>query len=163
MFRQLIAEDGHLYIMTNHINMSKLLNELDNANFQVSKILTWVKDNKIMGQYYMSQSEFIVFARPKKGKARRINNCGTSDVIQVANKKTKDINGNNIHDTEKPVELMKTLVGNSIKGSTSKVLDPFMGVGSTGLACLELDCEFVGIELDENYFEIAKTRLESNE
>lgn len=158
LFENLLNDDGHLYIMTNHVNMSSLLVELDNSGFKVSKIITWVKDNKIMGQFYMSQSEFIVFARLKKGKARRINNCGTSDVLHFPNKKTKDENGNNIHDTEKPVEMMKVLVGNSTK-ENSVVIDPFMGVGTTGIACKELGVDFIGIELDENYFNIAKERI----
>lgn len=158
LFAELLNKDGHLYVMTNHINMHELLNELDNSGFKVTKILTWVKDNKIMGRFYMSQSEFIVFARLKDGKARRINNCGTSDVLHFPNKKTKDENGNNIHDTEKPVDLMKVFVGNSIK-ENSVVLDPFMGVGSTGIACKELDVDFIGIELDSEYFEIARERI----
>lgn len=158
LFAKLLNEDGHLYVMTNHINMNSLLNELDNSGFRVTKILTWVKDNKIMGQYYMSQSEFIVFARLKNGKARRINNCGTSDVFMIPNKKTKK-DGKNIHDTEKPVELMQTLVNNS-KKDDSIILDPFMGVGSTGIACVNENVNFVGIELDREYFDFAKDRIE---
>lgn len=43
------------------------------------------------------------------------------------------------------------------KGST--VLDPFMGIGTTGLACIEHQCDFIGIEILEEYFEIAKNRI----
>ena len=41
------------------------------------------------------------------------------------------------------------------------VLDPFMGSGSTGIACIELKREFVGYELDESYYKIAERRLEA--
>lgn len=62
------------------------------------------------------------------------------------------------HPTEKPVELAEYLIKTySNKGDT--VLDFCMGCGSTGVACRRLGREFVGIELDEGYFEIAKERL----
>ena len=72
------------------------------------------------------------------------------------------INGQNLHDTEKPVELMKVLIENS-SIENEVVLDPFMGIGSTGIACKELNRNFIGIELDDKYFEIAKERIENRE
>ena len=109
-----------------------------------------------MGQYYMSQFEYILFFR--KGKGKRINKCGTADILDIPNKKTKDENGKNIHDTEKPVELMKILIENSsLEGEL--VLDPFVGVGAVALACEELNRDYIGIELDENYYNIAKERI----
>ena len=43
------------------------------------------------------------------------------------------------------------------------VLDPFLGSGSTGVACINTNRNFIGFELDENYFEIAKNRIEEAE
>lgn len=43
------------------------------------------------------------------------------------------------------------------------VIDPFMGAGSTGVACKELNRDFIGIEIDEKYFKIAKKRIEDTE
>ena len=55
-------------------------------------------------------------------------------------------------------ELMKILIENSSnKGQI--VLDPFMGIGSTGIACIKADRKFIGIELDPRYFEIAKNEM----
>jgi DNA modification methylase len=76
-------------------------------------------------------------------------------------KKLKDSNGKNLHDTEKPVELMKILIDNSSK-ENDIVIDPFMGIGSTGVAAKELNRRFVGIEIDEIYFNIAKRRIKTN-
>lgn len=76
-------------------------------------------------------------------------------------KKLKDSNGKNLHDTEKPVELMKILIDNSSK-ENDIVIDPFMGIGSTGVAAKELNRRFVGIEIDETYFNIAKKRIKTN-
>ncbi len=68
----------------------------------------------------------------------------------------------NSHPTLKPVELMFHLVKlTSFENQT--VLDPFMGSGSTGLACLELKRKFIGYELDKDYFKIAEQRLYSKQ
>ena len=133
-----------------------MLNTFTECGFHFIKSLIWNKGNKIMGQYYMSQFEYILFFR--KGKGIKINNCGTSDILSVPNTKSKDENGKNLHDTEKPVELMQILVENSSK-ENDIVIDPFMGIGSTGLACVNTNRKFIGIELDNNYYDIAKNRL----
>ena len=156
-FYRLLKDGSHCYVMTNHINLIDMLNTFTDVGFHFIKSLIWNKGNKIMGQYYMSQYEYILFFR--KGKGKKINNCGTSDILSISNKKTKDKDGKNIHDTEKPVELMEVLVNNSSQ-ENELVLDPFMGVGSTGLACIKNNRNFIGIEIDENYFNIAKSRLE---
>ena len=153
---RVLKEGSHCYIMTNHVNLQEMLNTCTESGFHFIKCLIWDKGNKIMGQCYMSQFEYILFLR--KGKHKKINNCGTSDILSIPNKKTKDENGKNLHDTEKPVDLMKILVENS-SNESDLVLDPFMGIGSTGLACLNTDRKFIGIELDEKYFNIAKERL----
>ena len=155
-FYRLLKDGSHCYVMTNHINLIDMLNTFTDIGFHFIKSLIWNKGNKIMGQYYMSQYEYILFFR--KGKGKKINNCGTSDILSISNKKTKDKDGKNIHDTEKPVELMEVLVNNSSQ-ENELVLDPFMGVGSTGIACIKNKRNFIGIEIDENYFNIAKSRL----
>ena len=154
-----ILKDGsHCYIMTNNKNLQDMLNTLTSVGFSFIKCLIWDKGNKIMGQFYMSQFEYIIFLR--KGRGVKINSCGTSDLLSIPNKKTKDENGNNIHDTEKPVDLMKILIENSSQvGDT--VLDPFMGSGSTGVACKELGRNFIGVELDKQYFDIATKRIDN--
>lgn len=159
MFR--ILKDGsHAYVMTNHKNLKEMLNVFTNSGFHFIKCLIWDKGNKIMGQYYMSQYEYILFFR--KGRGNKINHCGTSDIISIPNKKSKTNDGQNLHDTEKPADLMKVLVKNSSK-ENNWVLDCFMGIGSTGVACINTNRNFIGIEIDKNYFDIAKNRLEQKE
>ena len=64
------------------------------------------------------------------------------------------------HPTQKPVSLMRDLLDiHTNEGDT--VLDAFMGSGSTGIACKNLNRNFIGIELDEKYFNIAKERIEN--
>jgi len=67
--------------------------------------------------------------------------------------------GPNLHETQKPVRLMRLLVELfSNEGET--VLDPFMGSGTTGVACQRLGRKFIGIECNEPYFDIACRRIE---
>lgn len=156
-FYRILKDGSHCYIMTNHVNLQEILNVATECGFKFIKSLIWNKGNKIMGQYYMSQFEYILFFR--KGKGKKINKCGTADILNIPNKKTKGEDGKNLHDTEKPVELMKILVENSSQ-ENEIVLDPFMGIGSTGMACKELRRHFLGIEIDEKYFNIAKERID---
>ena len=100
----------------------------------------------------MQQLEFILLLR--KGKARNINNMGTSNCLEIPN-----IIGKKKHPTEKPVDLMQIFIENSSNvGDT--VLDLFMGAGSTGVACINTNRNFIGIEIDKEYFDIAKQRIE---
>lgn len=148
-FYRVLKDGTHCYVMTNHINLIDMLQSFTAVGFHFVKSIIWDKQNKISGRFYMSQYEYVLFFR--KGKERAINNCGTSDILSIPNKKTKGADGNNIHDTEKPIELMKILVENSTNiGET--VLDPFMGVGSTGIASKQLNRNFIGCEIDEHYF-----------
>ena len=154
-FYRILKDGSHCYIMTNHVNLQEILNTATECGFHFIKSLIWNKGNKIMGQAYMSQFEYILFFR--KGKFKKINKCGTADILNVPNKKTKGEDGKNIHDTEKPVELMKILIENSSKEG-ELVLDPFAGVGTVGVACKELNRDYICIEIDENYHKIAVNR-----
>lgn len=168
-FYRVLKDGSHCYVMTNHTNLIHMLNTFTDLRtdeekekgvksygFHFIKSLVWNKGNKIMGQYYMSQFEYILFFR--KGRGIKINNCGTSDILSVPNIKMKGEDGKNLHDTEKPVALMETLIGNSSKEKDT-VLDPFMGIGSAGIACQNLGRKFIGIEIDNHYYEIAKRRI----
>lgn len=159
-FYRVLKDGSHCYVMTNHVNLIHMLNTFTSAGFHFIKSLIWDKGNKIMGQYYMSQFEYILFFR--KGRGIKINNCGTSDILSIPNQKIKGEDGKNLHDTEKPVALMKILIGNSSQEGDT-VLDPFMGIGSAGIACKVLNRNFVGIEIDEHYFNIAKSRIVETE
>ena len=74
------------------------------------------------------------------------------------NKKERNIGVANNHPTIKPIALMLYLV-KMITPPNGKVLDPFNGSGSTGMAVKEFGSEYVGIDLDENYIEISSKRI----
>jgi DNA modification methylase len=61
------------------------------------------------------------------------------------------------HPCQIPLEIMKRIIG--ILPKDYIIVDPFMGTGTTGVACKELGYDFIGVEIDEKYFEIANKRL----
>ncbi|MDT9702338.1 site-specific DNA-methyltransferase, partial [Streptomyces sp. P17] len=67
--------------------------------------------------------------------------------------------GSTVHPTQKPVALMEYLI-RTYTNSGDTVLDNCMGSGTTGVACVNTGRNFIGIERDENYFSIAKERIE---
>lgn len=64
------------------------------------------------------------------------------------------------HPTQKPIALMQWCLA-SLPKSVQTVLDPFMGSGTTGVACVKMDRKFIGIELEPKYFDIACRRIEA--
>lgn len=153
---RVLKDGGHCYIMVNNKNLIELLNEAQKAGFHFIKSLIWDKNSKIVGTYYMSQYEYVLFFR--KGKGVKIKNCSSSDIIQIPYRKTKDSNGKNIHDTEKPIELMEYLILNSTDIGDI-VLDPFSGSGSTALACIKNNRQYIAFELDSNYYQTSLNRI----
>lgn len=114
-------------------------------------LITWVKNNHSMGDLdheHGRQTEVCAFY---KGAEHRWPSLRPTDVINCAR------TGNEYHPTEKPVALMQAVIGWTL----GKVVDCFMGSGSTGVACAKSGRSFVGIELDPTHFETACRRVEA--
>lgn len=149
---RVLKKGTHCYIMINPRNLSQLQTSAERVGFKFQQLIVWDKVSvQTPNRYYLNSYELILML--SKRPARNINKMGTKNILHMAPKV-----GNRMHPTEKPVELMKILVENS-SDLGEAVLDPFMGSGSTGVACQELGREFVGFEIDEKYFNIAKERL----
>jgi len=124
---------------------------------------------RIENAYGDSGSAARFFYCAKASKSERNEGCegleekqyshdGRNKEIENAYQRNKSVSTNN-HPTVKPTKLMQYLVRLvTPKGGT--VLDPFMGSGSTGIACKREGFDFIGIELDEDYCNIAKARIE---
>jgi DNA modification methylase len=113
-------------------------------------LVTWVKNNWSMGDLTGEHARQTEVAGFYPGPDHSFP-CGRpSDVISAPR------TGNDFHPTEKPVQLMRVVVG----WTRGTVVDPFMGSGTTGVACVQLQRKFIGIELDEAYFDVACKRIE---
>ena len=122
------------------------------AGVYYSQLIIWVKNNIVLGRKdYNPQHELIAYGwfgahKFERGKAKSVLFCP---------KPTKA----KLHPTMKPVELLRKLIANSTN-TGDWVYDPFLGSGSTLIACEHLQRRCIGIELDEQYVETAKARWE---
>lgn len=147
-----VVERGHIYSMCNDKNIRDMLNAAHKAKMHFHNMLVWDKITSMTNRWWMKNCEFTgMFSM---GKAFPVNDCGKNQlVVCPPNKETA-------HPTEKPASLMEYYITNSTqKGDV--VLDPFMGVGSTGIACARSGRKFIGIEIDERWFDIACERIEN--
>lgn len=134
---RILKEESHCYVFTNSLNLQEMMNEATNAGFKTHNLLVWEKNNCTPSQFYMKNCEYVLFLR--KGKAKWINNIGDSKTVHQFN----NIIGNKSHPTEKPVDLLKYYILNSSEPN-DVVCDPFMGSGSTGVACVNTNRNFIG-------------------
>jgi site-specific DNA-methyltransferase (adenine-specific) len=107
-----------------------------------------VWDKKMMGLGYKVRYSHENIAVLKLGEGGKIN-YGIDSVLEF-------IEGDKLHPHQKPIALMNKL----ITWQNGSVIDPFMGSGTTGVACAQLGRKFIGIELDQKYFDIACKRIE---
>ena len=137
------------------------------------RIVSWVYNSNTRRQhraiaYWNIEPDFSLVKQPYKNPtdkriAERIANgsVGTSiydwwnvnQVKNVSKEKTK-------HPCQMPVEVMEKAIG--IIPNNYTIIDPFMGSGTTGVACKKLGRDFIGIEIDEEYYNIAKNRIEGS-
>ena len=124
--------------------------------FKLKNIIVWNKNNHGTGDLkgaYAPKHEFILFGHKGRTLLREKRIPDIIDCSKVPSKKLT-------HPTEKPQELLEIFIKQS-SDEGSIIFDGFMGTGSCGIAAKKLNRKFVGIELDEKYFNIAKDRLEN--
>lgn len=112
---------------------------------------TWWKPGcRMQKGRFSSSAEFLIYAT--NGPHQSDGECSSQNVISCATMagEAKE------HIAEKPNEVVQWAL--SVTRSHGLVLDPFMGSGTTGVACIRTGRRFIGIELDPHYFEIAKRR-----
>ena len=147
----------------------RISKEILNEIFRISK------NQIIFGYNYISDllpitNSLIVW--DKKEKNDWFDNFSDGEIIWTSYKKPlriyrflwmgairKGKRTKRVHPTQKPIELMEWIIKN-YTNENDTILDCFMGSGSTGVACKHTNRRFIGIELDDNYFEIAKKRIE---
>ena len=121
-------------------------------------LLTWHKTNPVpaCGNKYLTDTEYILFFREKGVKIYGEFKTKFTYYITPLNQSDKKKYG---HPTIKPINIVTNLIVNSSL-ENGIVFDPFMGSGTTAVAAKECGRNFIGYELDSDYYEICNKRLE---
>lgn len=123
--------------------------------FKLKNIIIWNKNNHGTGDLkgsYAPKHEFILFGHKGRVLLREKRIPDVIDCGKISGKKLT-------HPTEKPQELLEIFIRQS-SDENDVVFDGFMGTGSCGIASINLKRKFIGVELDLDYFNIAKDRID---
>jgi site-specific DNA-methyltransferase (adenine-specific) len=149
--RRVLKNGAHLYVFTDWRQTPNLYGMLESCGYRVNQCLVWAKTHFGMGAYWRNQHENVVFASygmPTPMLDRGMGSVLSAPVVP---------NDKRVHPTEKPVAL----IGRILRAAPGRrILDPFVGSGTTLRAAKDCGLEAVGIEIEERYCEVAAKRLE---
>ena len=156
-YKRIISPAGNIFIFTTY-NLIGDFHKLFDPNFDTFQIMVWHKTNptpKLRKTSFLNSCELICCIWNKGhtwnfSKQNRMHNFFESPICMGKERLN--------HPTQKPVKLLKHIV-TIASNEGGIVLDNFMGVGSTGEASLQLGRQFIGFEVDDNYFNQASKRL----
>ena len=147
----------NIYIYCSKRQVKDLLNYFSNKNCN-HEILTWHKQNPspLINNNYLPDTEYILFFREKGVKLYGNYHTKRKYYISLTNKVDKQ---KYKHPTIKPLELIEYHIENSSKEG-DLILDCFAGSGTTLVGAINKNRRYIGFEIDKNYYEIAKKRIE---
>lgn len=157
----ILDKNGSILIFNSYRHLSHIIDALEKHNIIVKDVIVWQKSNPMprnTNRRYVQDMEFAVWGVKKGAKwvFNKLENQkymrGLYTTATVSGKERTE------HPTQKSLDLMKKIV--AVHTNTGDIIiDPFMGSGTTGIACKELNRRFIGIEKDKKYFKIAQKRL----
>lgn len=167
--KQLLKDNGTIWVSGTRHNIYSVGFAMHQLGFKLLNDITWSKPNpppNLSCRYFTHSTETILWAT-KSNKSKYTFNYadmkkenGDKQMKSVweftAPKKSEKLHGK--HPTQKPIALLERI----IKASTNigdLVLDPFNGSGTTGVACVNLERQYIGIELEKDYFELSTKRI----
>lgn len=159
-FKRILSPKGNIFIFCSY-NLLGKFHEAFDPEFDTFQFMVWHKTNpvpNIRKSSFLNSCELIVCLWNKGHtwnftKQNEMHNFIESPICMGAERLKSPK-----HPTQKPVRILKHII-NIASNPGDIVLDMFMGVGSTGVAAKMLDRRFIGIEIDEEYFNAAKERI----
>ncbi|EIE52178.1 modification methylase [Salipiger aestuarii] len=172
--KRLLKPNGALWVIGSYHNIFRVGAALQDAGYWILNDVVWRKSNPMpnfRGKRFTNAHETMIWASKSEGARYTFNyealkalNEGIqmrSDwVLPICNggERLKDANGDKAHPTQKPMGLLhRVLVGSTNPGDV--VLDPFFGTGTTGAVAKMLGRDFIGIEREAAYREVAERRI----
>lgn len=164
--KRVLKGNGSIFISGTHHNIFIVGNVLKELGYTVVNFITWEKLDPpplIYKNKLRFSAEHIIWAKPnKKHKFNyqlmyNVDEKEMTDVWKLSAVKVYE-KKHGKHPTQKPIELLKRIILATTK-KNDVVLDPFMGSGTTCVAAKQLGRQYIGIEQNEEYFNLAKRRL----
>lgn len=138
-----------------HHGVAEFITSAKIAGFDIKNLLVWDKGNFGMGGNWRPCHELVLICT----KGRFVTK---SNSLKTIIKFTRVHHSKSVHPTEKPIDLLEHLISEP-DYDPKLILDPFMGSGTTGVAAMNAGRKFIGIELDQGYFDIALARIQTAE
>ena len=149
--RRVVRPHGTLTAFTDWRMAVQLAPAIESAGWRYQNMIVWAKPAPGLGSGFRAQHEIALHF----SNGTPTDHCGSSgNVISAGRVQSNE----RAHQTEKPVGLIATIV-KTVAAVDGVVLDPFMGSGTTGVACVREGRRFIGIEIDPGYFDIACERI----
>ena len=154
---RILKNNSAMYMFTSHKTVDFFKQELENTGFNVKNMIIWDKQRQGMGDtstVFGFQYELIFFV--SKGQPK-IRGKRLSDIWSFP----KVVGRNQVHQNQKPIELIERCVTkHSNEGDV--VFDGFMGSGTTAIAAINTNRNYIGFELDEEYYKASLNRIEEH-
>lgn len=172
--RRILKPDGAIWVIGSYHNIFRVGAALQDAGFWILNDVVWRKANPMpnfRGKRLTNAHETMIWASKSEGAKYTFNYEALKSLnegvqmrsdwvlpICTGGERLKDANGDKAHPTQKPESLLhRVLIGSTNPGDV--VLDPFFGTGTTGAVAKMLGRDFIGIEREEAYREVAEKRL----
>lgn len=159
-FLRILKPNGNLFIFTSYNQIGKWYELLDHK-FDATNFMVWHKTNpapKIFKAGFLNSCELIYTCWNKGHTWNFISQAEMHNFVESSICMRPERLQNPKHPTQKPVAILKKLI-TIASNEGDVVFDPFMGVGSTGVAALELGRKFIGFEINPHYFTAAERRI----
>ena len=141
---------AHGYVFTDWRQYTNIVTAWESVGWSLRGCLVWDKARGgAMGSFWRNNHEWVCIFT--KGNPTPLPNGGYFNTWQGVKRQ------GGVHPTEKPIGLLEYMAS-AVKGC---ILDPFMGSGTTGVACAKVGNSFVGIEQDRVYFDVAQDRIKT--
>ena len=159
VFQQMlrICKTPNFFIFCSNKQVSKVMTYFEKLDLSTT-LLVWNKTNPspLCNGKYLSDIEFIVYVR---GKGATFNNDTPFDFKRKVYTSPIVSNKDRLHPTQKGIELIRRYILQH-SNPNDVILDPFIGSGTTAIACINTKRNFIGFELEKKYFDIANKRIE---
>jgi site-specific DNA-methyltransferase (adenine-specific)/modification methylase len=177
--KRLLKENGSIFISCTYHNLGEALSSLKRLDFKINNVITWYKTNSMpnMTKRTLTHAcEYVIWAtagsnwvfnyetsktinpeKRKDGKDKQMRDMWRMPLCQ-GKERVKNDSGRAAHPTQKPEELLKRII---LIGSEEEdlIIDPFFGLGTTGVVAKRYNRNWIGIEKNEEYVKLAKERI----